>query len=153
MIPMTWPFTVWALELLGPLKKASGGLTHLLVVVNEFTKWIEAKPLAKIGSMQAVDFILDIIFCFRVPNSIITGNCTQFTGKRFLDFYDDNNIRVDWAMVAHPRTNGQVERANNMILQCINTHILTQEGEDVHSWLSTQARKWAAKVPSIFWSL
>jgi hypothetical protein len=78
----------------------------LLVVIDKFTKWIEAKPLAKICSKQAIDFIRDIIFCFRVPNSIINDNSTQFTKERFLDFYDDNNIRVDWATVAHPRTNG-----------------------------------------------
>jgi hypothetical protein len=49
MIPITWPFTVWGLDLLGPFKKAHGSLTHLLVAVNKFTKWFEVKPLAKIG--------------------------------------------------------------------------------------------------------
>jgi HEAT repeat protein len=41
-------------------------LTHLLVVVDKFTKWVQAKALAKIGSKQAIDFIQDIIFYFRV---------------------------------------------------------------------------------------
>ena len=35
-------------------------------------------------------------------------NSMQFTGKKFLLFYDEYHIRVDWAAVAHPRTNGQV---------------------------------------------
>jgi hypothetical protein len=43
-IPIAWPFAVWGLDLLGPFKKAPGGLTHLLIVVDKFTKWIEAKP-------------------------------------------------------------------------------------------------------------
>jgi hypothetical protein len=115
-IPITWPFTVWGMDLLGSFKKALRGLTHLLVAVNKFTKWIKAKPLAKIGSKQAVDFIQDIIFGFGIPNSIITDNDTQFTGEKFLDFYDDNNIRVDWTAVAHPHTNGYFERANGIIL-------------------------------------
>jgi hypothetical protein len=34
-IPITWPFTVWGLDLLGPFKKAPGGLTHLLVAVDK----------------------------------------------------------------------------------------------------------------------
>jgi hypothetical protein len=38
------------------------GSTHLLVVIDKFTKWIEVKPMAKIGSKQAIDFIQDIIF-------------------------------------------------------------------------------------------
>jgi hypothetical protein len=50
MIPITWPFTVWGLDLLRPFKKAPEGLTHLLITVDKFTKWVEAKPLAKIGS-------------------------------------------------------------------------------------------------------
>jgi hypothetical protein len=49
-IPITWQFVVWGLDLLGPFKKAPEGLTHLLDAVNKFTKWIEAKNLAKIGS-------------------------------------------------------------------------------------------------------
>ena len=53
----------------------------------------------------------------RLPNSIITDNDTQFTGKKFLAFCDSYHIRVDWSAVAHPQTNGQVERANGMILQ------------------------------------
>jgi hypothetical protein len=80
---------------LGPLKKVPGGLTHLLVTVDKFTKWIEARPLAKIGSKQVVSFRQDIIFFFGVPNSIITDNDTWFTGDKFLDFYYDNNIQVD----------------------------------------------------------
>jgi translation initiation factor IF-1 len=52
-------------------------------------------------------------------------------------------------MVAHPCTNGQVERANDMILQGLKPRILTQDGEDVHAHLSTRARKWVAEVPLV----
>ena len=31
---------VWGLDMVGPLKKSPGGFTHLLVVVDKFTKWI-----------------------------------------------------------------------------------------------------------------
>jgi hypothetical protein len=52
-----------------------------------------------------------------VPNCIITDNDTQFTGKKFLDFCDNHHIHVLWSTVAHPKTNGQVEHANDMVLQ------------------------------------
>ena len=61
-------------------------------------------------------FFLDIIHHFGVPNSIITDNGKQFTSKKFIRFYDEQHIRVDWATIAHPRMNGQVERANGMPL-------------------------------------
>jgi hypothetical protein len=67
---------MWGLDLLGPFKKVPGGLTHLLIAVDKFTEWIEVKPLAQIGSNQAMDFIQNIIFCCGVPNSIITNNIT-----------------------------------------------------------------------------
>ena len=51
-------------------------------------------------------FFLNIVHCFGVLNSIIMDNGTQFTEKKFLWFYDEYHIRVDWASVAHPRTNG-----------------------------------------------
>jgi hypothetical protein len=152
-IPIIWPFALWGLELLGPFRKAPGALTHILVSVVKFTKWVEVKPLAKISSKQAIYFIQDIIFCFGVPNSIITENDTQFTKEKFLDFCDDNNIHVDWAAVAHLCTNWQVERANGMILQGLKPHILTQEGEDVHAWLNSRVGRWAAEVPWVLWSL
>jgi transposase InsO family protein len=97
---------VWGLDLVGPHKKAPGGYTHLLVTVDKFTKWIEAWPITKIKSEQAMLFFLDIIHRFGVPNSIITDNGTQFTGKKFLRFCNDHYNCVDWAIIVHPRTNG-----------------------------------------------
>ena len=97
---------VWGLDLVGPLKKAPKGYTHLLVTIDKFTKWIEARPISMIKFEQAMLFFLNIIHRFRVPNSTITDNGTQFTRKKFLQFCDEHHIRVDWASVAHPQTNG-----------------------------------------------
>ena len=78
----------------------------MLVTVDKFTKWIEARPIFAINSEQVVLFFVDIVHRFVVPNSIIMDNGTQFTGKKFLRFYDEYHIRVDWAAMAHPCTNG-----------------------------------------------
>ena len=75
---------VWGLDLVGPLKRAPGGYTHLHVTIDKFTKWVEARSISAIKSVQAVMFFLDIIHHFGVLNSIITDNGTQFTGKKFL---------------------------------------------------------------------
>jgi hypothetical protein len=34
---------------MGPFRKAPEGLTHLLVMVDKFTKWIEANPWLKLA--------------------------------------------------------------------------------------------------------
>jgi ribonuclease HI len=140
-IPITWPFAVWGLDLVGPLQKAPGGYTHLLVAIDKFSKWIEVRPLNSIRSEHAVAFFTNIIHRFGVPNSIITDNGTQFTGRKFLDFCEDHHIRVDWAAMAHPMTNGQVERANSMILQGLKRRIYN----DLHKF----GKRWMKELPSV----
>jgi hypothetical protein len=49
----------------------------LLVAVNKFTKWIEAKPMTKMASKHVVSFVQGIVFHFGVPNAIITDNDTS----------------------------------------------------------------------------
>jgi ribonuclease HI/transposase InsO family protein len=144
-IPITWPFAVWGLDLVGPLQKAPGGYTHLLVAIDKFSKWIEVRPLNSIRSEQAVAFFTNIIHRFGVPNSIIIDNGTQFTGRKFLDFCEDHHIQVDWAAVAHPMTNGQVERANGMILQGLKPQIYND--------LNKFGKQWMKELPSVVWSL
>ena len=70
--------------MVGPLKRAPKGYTHMLVIVDKFSKWIEARPISVIKSEQAMLFFLDIVHHFGVLNSIITDNGTQFTEKKFL---------------------------------------------------------------------
>jgi hypothetical protein len=40
MIPITWPFAVWGLDLVRPLKRVPRGYTHLLLTTDKFMKWI-----------------------------------------------------------------------------------------------------------------
>jgi len=92
--------------MVGPMQRARGGYTHLLVAVDKFTKWIEVRPLTNVKSEQSVTFFTDIIHRCGVPNSIIMDNGTQFIGKRCLNWCDEHHICVDWASVAHPESNG-----------------------------------------------
>jgi hypothetical protein len=52
---------------------------------------------------------------------------------------------VDWAAVAHPMTNGQVERANGMILQGLKPRIYND--------LNKFGKRWMKELPSVVWSL
>jgi transposase InsO family protein len=144
-IPVTWPFDVWGLDIFGPLRKVPGGFTHLLVAIDKFSKWVEVRPITNLRAEQAITFFTDIVYRFGVPNSIITNNGSQFTGRKFLEFCDKFHIRVDWAAMAHPQTNGQVERANGMILQGLKPRIFDK--------LIKSSRKWLQELPAVVWSL
>jgi hypothetical protein len=52
---------------------------------------------------------------------------------------------VLWSAVAHPKTNGQVERANGMVLQGMKLRIFNK--------LNKHGKKWATELPSVLWSL
>jgi hypothetical protein len=87
-------FAIWGLDLVGPLKRTTGGFTHLLVAADMFSKWIKGHPITNVRSEQAALFFTNIILRFGVPNYIIIDNGTQFTDKKFLDFYDSHHIHV-----------------------------------------------------------
>jgi hypothetical protein len=56
-IPITWHFSTWGLDLVGPFKKAKGEFTDIFIAVDKFTKWIEVKPSASIMTAKAVESI------------------------------------------------------------------------------------------------
>jgi IS30 family transposase len=122
-IPITWPFAVWCLDMVGPLKTATCGFTHLLVAVDKFTKWVEARPVTKCDGKTATKFMSDIVVRFGVPHSIITDNGSNLSLGELQDYCHRMGIRLDLASVAHPQSNGQVERTNGLILQCLKPRL------------------------------
>jgi hypothetical protein len=62
--------------MVGPLRQAPEGFTHLLMAVDKLSKWIEAQPIVNVFSEEAVSFFTDIIYRFDIPNTIITDNDT-----------------------------------------------------------------------------
>jgi hypothetical protein len=76
MIPPSWPFTVWGVDILGPFPRAVGGCHFLFVAIDKFTNWLEATPVVSITQGAAVAFLKSIVCRFGVPSRIITDNET-----------------------------------------------------------------------------
>ncbi|GKB76504.1 reverse transcriptase domain-containing protein [Tanacetum coccineum] len=69
-------------EQIGP-----GKVKLLIVAIDYFTKWIEAKPVATITSNQIKKFVWDNIVCrFVLPEEIILDNGKQFRDNPFKDW-------------------------------------------------------------------
>jgi hypothetical protein len=73
-IPLTWPFAVWGLDILGLFPRARGGYRYLYVAIDKFTKWVEVELVCTIPARSVVKFIRGLVCRFRVPNRIITDN-------------------------------------------------------------------------------
>jgi hypothetical protein len=113
--------------------------------VDKFTKWIEAKPIKSLDSATAVGFIRGIIHRFGVPHDIITDNGSNFKSAEFKQFCWSMGTRVNFASIAHPQSNGQVERANGLILRGIKRRLMRE--------LKEAAGAWVEELPSVLWGL
>ena len=101
-IPLVWPFAVWGLDTVGPLRTGRSGATHVLVAVDKFTKWIEAKPIKSLEASTIVSFIRELIFRYGVPHSIIIDNGSNFDSEELKAFCASEGTRINYASVAHP---------------------------------------------------
>ncbi|GKV06276.1 hypothetical protein SLEP1_g18175 [Rubroshorea leprosula] len=93
-----WPFAQWGLDLLGLFVKGVGGVTHMVVGVDYFTK-------------------------YGIPNQIVADNGTQFNCSSFQDFCSSYGIKLQFTSVYHPESNGMVEFVNKCILEGIRPRL------------------------------
>src|SRR4051794_19746800 len=85
-IPITLQFAVWCLYMVGPFRPARGNLTHILVMVDKFTKWVEVKHVRNLDGEIVVMFLKDTILRYDYPHSIITDNGTNIAEGAFPRF-------------------------------------------------------------------
>lgn len=70
-----YPFAQWGIDLVGALKKRTNQKTHILVVVDYFTKWAEVEALSSTTTWAIKKFVFNNIVCrYRVPQMIISDN-------------------------------------------------------------------------------
>jgi hypothetical protein len=117
LIPPTLPLQRWGMDLLGPLPLAQGNLRYVVVAVEYFSKWIEAKQLATITSTIVQKFYWQSIIChFGVPKAITVDNGTLFDSEAFKTFCDQIGTNIHFASLRYLESNGLVEQANIIIL-------------------------------------
>jgi hypothetical protein len=130
-------------DILGLFPRAVGGYRYLFVAIDKFTKWPEATPVASIIQSAVVAFLKSIVCRFGVPSHIITDNGTQFTSRIFQEYCEGIGTQLCFASVAHPRSNGQVERANAEILRGLKTR--------TYDCLKKNGTNWVSELPSMLW--
>jgi transposase InsO family protein len=143
MIPPSWPFAVWGLDILGPFPRTVSEYRYLYVAIDKFTKWPEATPVVNITKASAIALLKSIVFRFGVPNRIITDNGTQFKSQHFQGYCEDIGIQLCFTSVVHPRSNGQVERANAEILRGLKIR--------TYNDLEKHGAKWVDQLPNVLW--
>nr|GEX22406.1 reverse transcriptase domain-containing protein [Tanacetum cinerariifolium] len=99
-----------------------GKVKFLIVAIDYFTRWTEAKRVATTIGAQIKKFVWDNILCrFGFSGEIISDNEKQFRDNPFKDWCEKLCIRQCFASIKHPQANELVERANKSLGKGINS--------------------------------
>ena len=83
----------------------------ILVVVDAYLKWIEAKVLHSATTQVTIEQLRGLFATHGLPETIVSDNGTCFTSAEFKQFVTRNNIQHITSPVYHPSINGIAERA------------------------------------------
>jgi hypothetical protein len=112
-----------------------------MVAVEAFSKHLEAVPIPnKEPASVAFAFLQNVLARFAAPGQVVTDNGVEFTEGAFAQLLLDCLIDHCATSVAHPRANGQAEKAVAVVKtalkkMCLKRHSLEDWDTDV-AWLA-----------------
>ena len=104
------------------------GDNHLLVMVDYYSRWIEAVHLKKTDAQHVIRCMEAVFRTHGLPETVRSDNGPPFTSKEFEGFLDYLGIEHKKGIPYWPQSNGEVERSNETVLKIIR--IAQLEGRD-----------------------
>jgi hypothetical protein len=81
-IPVCELFYRVALDTVGPLPETKTGNKYILVAIDHYSKWCEAKAMADHGAKAAAKFLEDDVICrYGVPKFVLTDNGGEWAAE------------------------------------------------------------------------
>jgi hypothetical protein len=112
------------LDFLGPLPKTRDGNEYVLVMVDQFTKWVECVPILSQTAEVTVPAAVSQFFAqFGCPFQIFTDQGCNFESKLFVAVCDLLKIHKTRTTPYRPSANGQVERYNRTLMDAVRCYI------------------------------
>ena len=112
------------MDIIGPIPMSECGNRSLLVIIDLFTKCLEAIPLEHKSSMVvATAFLEHFITCFGCPRVILTDAGSKFVSALTNDILYLLNIdhRLSTSFIHH--SVGNVKKFNRSLLTMLKTHM------------------------------
>lgn len=123
--PPTARFNHIHLDLIGPLPLCSGQ-KYCLTIVDRFTRWPEAYPLADMTAETCATALINgWISRFGCPEHITTDRGGQFLSQTFKELAAILNATHHTTTSYHPAANGLVERLHRQLKASISCHTST----------------------------
>jgi len=116
------PWAWIALDHVGPLTPSRKGNCYLLVVLDLFSSWVEAFPVANTTAELVASTLWKEVFSrFGVPKVLLTDRGSSFKGGLMAALARELKFKQRFTSVRHPQSNGGVERVNKTLKQCLRT--------------------------------
>jgi hypothetical protein len=111
------PFAKWGIDFMTCHPHSAGGHGYIIVVVDCFTKWVEAMPTSDNTGKTAVLFLFNhVIAHFGVPQAIVTDHGSHFRNFMMFELTKKLGLRHDKSTPYYPQDNGQVEAINKVLI-------------------------------------
>ena len=123
------------IDLVGPLPPSSG-FTHLLTVVDRFSRWPEAIPIndtTAAGCAQALS--LHWIARFGIPTDMSSDRGPQFTSQLWEALARLLGIRLHRTTAYHPQANGLVERFHRHLKSALRARLTNPSWTQELPWV------------------
>ena len=112
------------IDILGPFPISRSGNRYVLMLIDQFTRWLEAYPLPDQTAEQVARVVVDqFIARFGSPLYIHSDQGRNFESDLFGSVCELLDIVKTRTTPTHPASNGQVERYNTILLALIRCHI------------------------------
>ena len=112
------------LDILGPFPKSHSGNIYILMLVYQFTKWLECYPLLDQNAETISKAMVEgIIAKFGCPLKIHMDQGRKFTENLFTQVCQLLQIVKTRTTQYHPASNAQVQRFNKSLLQIICAYL------------------------------
>jgi len=112
------------IDFLGPLPRTSNGNEHCLMMVDQFTKWVECVPLPSQKAEVAAKAAIDTFFTrFGYPFQLFSDQGRNFQSKVFEAVCKALQIHKARTTPYRPSSNGQVERFNRTLMDAVRCFI------------------------------
>lgn len=114
-----------AMDCAGPLRMATSGHTHILVITDHFTKFVELIPLGQPSAVGIVDaFVHTWALRYGPPQYLVTDNGPEFSNELLVEqMCRAFQITKVFSTAYHPEGNGMVERFMRTIKQMLLSFI------------------------------
>nr|GEV88279.1 reverse transcriptase domain-containing protein [Tanacetum cinerariifolium] len=99
-------FDVWGIDFMGPFLSSRGN-KYILVVIDYFSKWAEAKALPTNDARVVCKFLKSLFARFRTPRAIISDRGTHFCNDQFAKVMLKYGVTHRLSTAYHPQTSRQ----------------------------------------------